>query len=360
MRSELRPFVYEGLSVPPVRPDTETAPPRPAARPGAPLRGARCNVREVLDRFARDSHRLEPAHRARIRRIAECVRDSQRGPRPIRNIRVVGHASTEGSGAHNLTLGRQRATEVLNRLRSELESVQRGLSARVTLSADSRGEREPTGRGRELDRRVEILLPRLGGARPPRPPQPRRGCPPQRERIRLHLKILADPAVPIATMLRAMREVYGPAGFRVEVASTERLRLPTLVDLDLHCPGNVAATCCPFPCASPTLNAEVVTLFGNRRRVRPNDVVVYFVRTTSPTLNGCCAHPPGRPGVVVTSIASRFTMAHEIGHILGLPHVASTDRLMTGAGTGNITNPPPDLVPSEVQTMTASPLTVPC
>ena len=37
----------------------------------------------------------------------------------------------------------------------------------------------------------------------------------------------------------------------------------------------------------------------------------------------------------------------------------STDnnRLMTGGGTWNITNPPPDLIQSEVDTMVASPLT---
>lgn len=357
MRSELRPFVYEGPSAPPPGPGAAPAlRPRPVPRPRLPPRRATCGVREVLERFDQDGHRLKPDHLARIHQIAECIRDSQRTPRPIRSIRIVGHASEEGSDAHNLALGKKRADEVLKRLRSELEAVQPGLSSRVALVAESRGEREITGRGREHDRRVEIHLGRTGAPRPPR----LRGCPPQRERIRLHLKILATPTVPIATMLRAMREVYGPAGFRVEVASVERLRAPALVDLDLHCPGSGTAVCCPFPCASGTLNAEVVQLFANRRQVRPNDVVVYFVRSTSPALNGCCAHPPGRPGVVVTSIASRFTMAHEIGHILGLPHVASTDRLMTGAGTNNITHPPPDLVPSEIQTMTASPLTVPC
>jgi hypothetical protein len=316
-------------------------------------------VREVLDRFDQDSHALKPNHITRIRELAACIRDSHRGARPIRTVRIVGHASAEGSEGYNVALGQRRADQVLGRLRTELDATQPGLAARVTTVAESRGEREVTNRGRELDRRVEIQLPR--SAAPPRPRRPRRaGCAPQRERIRLHLKILAQPTVPIATMLRSMRRVYGPAGFRVEVASRENLNRPTLVDVDMHCPGSTTVTCCPFPCASPTLNAEHVSLFNNRNGVRRNELVVYFVRSTAPALNGCCAHPAGRPGVVVASAASRWTLAHEVGHVLGLAHVANNDRLMTGLGTNNITNPPPDLIATEVQTMTASALTVPC
>jgi predicted Zn-dependent protease len=61
----------------------------------------------------------------------------------------------------------------------------------------------------------------------------------------------------------------------------------------------------------------------------------------------------------VVKTATQWTFAHELGHVLGLIHVPSTDRLMTGGGTANITNPPPDLVSSEVTTMQASPFTIP-
>jgi hypothetical protein len=43
--------------------------------------------------------------------------------------------------------------------------------------------------------------------------------------------------------------------------------------------------------------------------------------------------------------------------VLGLNHVNDNDRLMTGNGTANITNPPPDLAASEGTTMVNSPLT---
>ena len=44
---------------------------------------------------------------------------------------------------------------------------------------------------------------------------------------------------------------------------------------------------------------------------------------------------------------TQWTIAHEIGHVLDLIHVNNNDLLMTGNGTANITDPPPDLVASE-------------
>jgi hypothetical protein len=44
--------------------------------------------------------------------------------------------------------------------------------------------------------------------------------------------------------------------------------------------------------------------------------------------------------------------------VLGLLHVNNNDRLMTGNGTANITNPPPDLAGTEVSTMLASAFTI--
>ena len=40
--------------------------------------------------------------------------------------------------------------------------------------------------------------------------------------------------------------------------------------------------------------------------------------------------------------------------MLGLFHVDDDNRLMTGNGTDNITNPPPDLIDSESKTMLIS------
>ena len=57
---------------------------------------------------------------------------------------------------------------------------------------------------------------------------------------------------------------------------------------------------------------------------------------------------------MIASYASEWTLAHEIGHVLGLFHVNDNHRLMTGLGTANIVDPPPDLVVSEIAAMAAS------
>ena len=166
------------------------------------------------------------------------------------------------------------------------------------------------------------------------------------ESVRLHFKILTNPAVSLDQMLSAMRQVYEPVGFRVLRLSDENLTLPELNTVDVD------------PCVRGVTTTEQDQLFNNRNNVGANDIVVYFVQATNPPANGCAAHPNGRPGAVVASGATQWTMGHEVGHVLGLSHVNNNDRLMTGYGTANITNPPPDLISSEITTMRNSNLTV--
>jgi hypothetical protein len=110
-------------------------------------------------------------------------------------------------------------------------------------------------------------------------------------------------------------------------------------------------------CFRGSTTAEQNTLFANRNNAWGSDVVVYFVRSTVPTYNGCAAFPAGAPGAAVAQIATVWTLAHEVGHVLGLNHVNDSNRLLTGGGTSNLTNLPPDLVASEVLTMRNSLLT---
>jgi hypothetical protein len=163
--------------------------------------------------------------------------------------------------------------------------------------------------------------------------------------VRVHVKILTSPTISIARMFQSMQQVYEAVGIRVHPVSTETLNLPALNDVDVG------------TCTMGTVTAEQTQLFGNRNNAWGSDVVVYFVRSTVPSFNGCASFPTGRPGAVVAQIASQWTMGHEIGHVLGLVHVNDNNRLMTGNGTSNITNPPPDLISTEVNTMRASALT---
>jgi hypothetical protein len=165
------------------------------------------------------------------------------------------------------------------------------------------------------------------------------------QRIRIHTKVLTVPNIAIETLLQNMREVYATASIDVEWASTESLNLPALNDLDVG------------QCVAGVTTAEQDTLYNNRNNVGANDIAVYFVRSTVPPFNGCAAHPAGKPSAAVVQTGSQWTFAHEVGHVLGLSHVNNNDQLMTGNGTSNITNPPPDLIASEVATMTNSALT---
>ena len=161
--------------------------------------------------------------------------------------------------------------------------------------------------------------------------------------VRLHAKVLTAPDVGIDTAVQRMGGVYASAGIRVQLVSTEDLDLPELNDVDVG------------KCLLGETTDEQDELFENRNNAGANDVVVYFVRSTIPPFNGCAAHPAEAPGAVVASGATEWTLAHEVGHVLDLRHVDDNDRLMTRNGTGNITNPPPDLINSEVTTMLTSP-----
>jgi len=143
-----------------------------------------------------------------------------------------------------------------------------------------------------------------------------------------------------------MREVYATAAIDVEWVSSENLNLPALNDLDVGA------------CTMGSTTTEQNQLFSHRNNVATNEIAVYFVRSTDPPFNGCAAFPAGKPSAAVVQTATQWTFAHEVGHVLGLAHVNNNDRLMTGNGTSNITNPPPDLIGSEVTTMTNSALTV--
>jgi hypothetical protein len=196
---------------------------------------------------------------------------------------------------------------------------------------------------------------------------------------RLHIKVLTDPMIAIGSMLNNMREVYATAGIGVVVASRENLTAAVLGNATFN---NLNALDVG-PCTGGAVTAEQTQLFQNQNGVpagqRSNEVVVYFVQSVlsgGNAINGCAAFPTDQPGVVVSQVASEWTLTHEVGHVLGLAHIpgehmgcpptrpecCSTPdftRLMTGCGTGNI-HVIPTLDAAEINTMTGSNLTRPC
>jgi hypothetical protein len=149
-------------------------------------------------------------------------------------------------------------------------------------------------------------------------------------------------------MVRSMRMVYDLHGIFVDVVSLETLQFPELDDL------NVGA------CSQGALTAEQLALFSNRSSVPVGGIVIYFTRTTTPLpLNGCAAHVAGAPSAVITQFASRWSLAHEVGHVLGLNHVDGTNRLMTRSGTFSIGNAVPILTNPEANSIRSSPFIKP-
>ena len=130
-------------------------------------------------------------------------------------------------------------------------------------------------------------------------------------------------------------------------------------------------------CGSALLGAPTTVdqrrLFAIRDGVAPDEVVIYFVRSVyassgpaAGVLNGCAAHPDDQPGAVVGRVASPWTMAHEVGHVLRLEHITGEKnsmgvcvtpdfrRAMTGCSTGGIASTP-GLSGAEIGMMTTSP-----
>ena len=178
-------------------------------------------------------------------------------------------------------------------------------------------------------------------------------------RIRLLLKTLIAPKVDLNEMISKMRLVYATASIMVDEGPRESLTV-TMPGGSLQLDFNVAKCI-----GGQTPTADQKRLFANRNNVGADDIVVYVVRQTIPPLNGCAAFPPGMPGVVVTQNASAWTLAHEVGHVLGLGHIPGEKdaedqcvapdftRLMTGCGTSNITGTPTITV-GEIATMQGS------
>jgi hypothetical protein len=187
--------------------------------------------------------------------------------------------------------------------------------------------------------------------------------------VHLHIKLWTVPNVPVETMLNRMREIYATAGIRVVVESRQDFSGPlvftALRDLDVvpQCPRGQTTD-------------EQNVLYSNRDNVRENELAVHFIRSTIPPLNGCAAHPDDIAGVVVTQVASTWTLAHEIGHVLGLAHIDGENqgcpdsnpnccstpdntRLMTGCSTSNIVGTP-TISDDEKNALRSSSLTRPC
>ena len=164
--------------------------------------------------------------------------------------------------------------------------------------------------------------------------------------VRLHLKVFEEPAdVSIEAMLAKARALLDLHNIDLIEVSRE-----TFTDADEIARFKTLAVDQSVPTDDQT------ELFNFRGEAEPDDLVIYFVRTLVPAQTGCAAHPPDKPGAIVSAaLANKWTLAHQIGHVLGLDHVDGVNRLMTRRSTSTIEAAIPEIVESEVATMMDSP-----
>ncbi len=187
---------------------------------------------------------------------------------------------------------------------------------------------------------------------------------PHTSRVRVHIKTVAPATTAfLNNQIAGMREVFDTAGVFVDVAPIEDLSgdpaLNHLWDIDVGgCPN-----WWPASHTSPDQNE----LYAHRNGVGENEIAIYIVRSVvasgdSATVGtiGCASHPAAWPSCVLERGGfSRWVMAHEVGHVLGLGHRSdTTDNLMFPSD--DFTNTPPDLAADEATKMDQSHFTFTC
>lgn len=131
----------------------------------------------------------------------------------------------------------------------------------------------------------------------------------------------------IDEMVEGMKSVYGTALVDVELVSHEPIEnRPELAEIESKsCRG-----------LDEHITAEQEELFNFRHGMGDTDIAAYFVHTLTCGCNGCSRHPVGKYGVVITQGATKWTLAHEIGHILEVGHKSENTNLMIEVSTADI------------------------
>jgi hypothetical protein len=173
-------------------------------------------------------------------------------------------------------------------------------------------------------------------------------------RVRLHFKVLEWPSIKLDDMVADMRTVYAAHGIAVDP-------VPTVEDLLKRDPNlEVINDLWVCDCALGSTTREQEQLFAYRNGVPDDEICIYFVRSVPDSGAGCAsrakpaASTKERPAAAVARSATRWTLGHECGHVLGLRHVTPVTQLMVGS-TSKIKAPPlPALDKTEAATIKQS------
>jgi hypothetical protein len=139
-------------------------------------------------------------------------------------------------------------------------------------------------------------------------------------RLKLHVKVLSQPShASVDDMLNRAVDAFAANGLELLELSRETLDTPG-TDLDRFQ--------MPFVGADPAgeATADVTDLHTTLRQPRdfgvtpaPSELVIAFVRSTVPAQRGSSLYPLEQPGIIISSsLATQWTLAYEIGRVLGL------------------------------------------
>jgi len=163
----------------------------------------------------------------------------------------------------------------------------------------------------------------------------------------IHIKILTSiRQSKINAIKSGTTEIFNTAGIQVnmifEKLSGPQFKEFEIVEVEARCPMN-----------NPS---EDIRVMAQELRNAPNNIIVAFICKMvnivgmNGIVAGCSSFPnEGPTTVIAVGIPSKYLLAHEIGHLLGLDHVSDNDQLMTSEGTGNFTSTPPKLIDSEIE-----------
>lgn len=111
----------------------------------------------IIDDFPLDRVEIQPQH---LPILVQAARDILAGG--VRSVRLVGHASQDGSLTYNDLVAKRRAGQSAVVLRALIEQLQPGASTGVSWLIETRGKRQPVSREQRKNRRVEICFVATG------------------------------------------------------------------------------------------------------------------------------------------------------------------------------------------------------